>query len=264
MDINTYISSGILELYVAGVLSLEEYADVQQMAARYPEIQAEIDRIAEDIAAISPADKPSDALRSSIMDAIATDAASVKKEELSTTSSAPSSTATVSRPIWPWLLLAALAGAALWWMARSKQATTLKLESEKTQLLATIDSLSALQRNCAEQLAIFQSGNVQPVLLAATEGAPTMEVRVFHNGDGTTCYVDETTVPAPPDGQQYQLWALVGDQPNDLGVIDFGNDADPFAALDCVEGTTAYAITLEPLGGSEGPTLSALSAVGVL
>jgi len=45
MDIEKYISSGVLELYVAGILSEKENLEVYEYAQKYPEIQAEIEAI---------------------------------------------------------------------------------------------------------------------------------------------------------------------------------------------------------------------------
>lgn len=44
-DLNTYLESGILELYVAGSLPLEEALAVENMAVHHPEVQAEIVRL---------------------------------------------------------------------------------------------------------------------------------------------------------------------------------------------------------------------------
>ena len=45
MNSREYIESGILELYVFGKLSDEEIAEVNQMAAQYPEVREEIKAI---------------------------------------------------------------------------------------------------------------------------------------------------------------------------------------------------------------------------
>ena len=42
MNVNEYIASGILELYVAGVLSEKENLEVHRYAEKYPEINDEI------------------------------------------------------------------------------------------------------------------------------------------------------------------------------------------------------------------------------
>ncbi|WP_338038974.1 hypothetical protein [Maribacter litopenaei] len=45
MDVQEYIASGILELYVAGILSEKENLEVHTYAQEYPEIKAEIEAI---------------------------------------------------------------------------------------------------------------------------------------------------------------------------------------------------------------------------
>ena len=47
VDLNAYLESGILELYVAGSLPLEEALAVEDLAVHNPEVQAEIVRIQE-------------------------------------------------------------------------------------------------------------------------------------------------------------------------------------------------------------------------
>lgn len=45
MNTETYINSGIIELYVMGALSSEEADEVAQLASKHPEISAEIERV---------------------------------------------------------------------------------------------------------------------------------------------------------------------------------------------------------------------------
>jgi anti-sigma factor RsiW len=45
MDLNEYISSGILELYAAGALDEAEAREVEAMAAQHPEVKVELDAI---------------------------------------------------------------------------------------------------------------------------------------------------------------------------------------------------------------------------
>lgn len=47
MNVNDYIQSGILELYVLGMASAEEVREVEHMAELYPGVKLEIDRIVE-------------------------------------------------------------------------------------------------------------------------------------------------------------------------------------------------------------------------
>ncbi len=47
MDIQEYIASGILELYASRSLPPQEEAEVERMAALYPEVKEELDAIVE-------------------------------------------------------------------------------------------------------------------------------------------------------------------------------------------------------------------------
>ncbi|WFO16175.1 hypothetical protein M601_021420 [Cellulophaga baltica 4] len=58
MDTEKYIASGILELYVAGILSEVENLDVARYAAEYPEIQNEIKAIEATVLALTKAAAP--------------------------------------------------------------------------------------------------------------------------------------------------------------------------------------------------------------
>jgi len=53
MDVEQYISSGILELYVAGVLSEDQNLEVYRYAQEYPEIREEIIAIEKSILDLS-------------------------------------------------------------------------------------------------------------------------------------------------------------------------------------------------------------------
>jgi mannose-6-phosphate isomerase-like protein (cupin superfamily) len=49
MNVSEYIQSGILEMYVLGIATPEETKEVDEMAAKHPEIRSEIETISKDI-----------------------------------------------------------------------------------------------------------------------------------------------------------------------------------------------------------------------
>ena len=49
MNVSEYIQSGILEMYVLGIATPEEIKEVDEMAAKHPEIRNEIETISKDI-----------------------------------------------------------------------------------------------------------------------------------------------------------------------------------------------------------------------
>ncbi len=86
-------------------------------------------------------------------------------------------------------------------------------------------------------------------------------------GGGTVKYapscgaalLDVTGLPALRSDQTYQLWALAGQTPRSLGVLPDATAGKPqVVAAQTQSGETVVAITAEPAGGSEKPTLPIL------
>ena len=63
MDINNYVSSGILELYVYGALSETESREVTRILKQYPEVESEVDEIENVLIQLSAAVAPADTER---------------------------------------------------------------------------------------------------------------------------------------------------------------------------------------------------------
>ena len=70
MDIQEYISSGVLEAYVLGDLSEQEVNEVERMAKQHPEIKDEIETIEEFLSDIAQktAIQPPEGLKEQILD----------------------------------------------------------------------------------------------------------------------------------------------------------------------------------------------------
>ena len=70
-------------------------------------------------------------------------------------------------------------------------------------------------------------------------------------------------LPKPATDQQYQLWALLNNQTIDLGVFEVSEEK-LLVRMKNVQEAQAFAITLEPKGGSPNPTLDKMYVVGKL
>ncbi|HEY4654886.1 MAG TPA: anti-sigma factor, partial [Cyclobacteriaceae bacterium] len=62
------------------------------------------------------------------------------------------------------------------------------------------------------------------------------------------------------ENSQYQLWGIVDGKPVDAGVFD--SDADGLIPMQRIRGASAFAVTIEPRGGNQQPTLSTLQVIG--
>ncbi|RZK28201.1 MAG: anti-sigma factor [Hymenobacter sp.] len=68
--------------------------------------------------------------------------------------------------------------------------------------------------------------------------------------------------PLPP-GKQYQLWALDNGKPVDAGVLTAATTAGSgLQQMKDIASAQTFAMTVEPTGGSAGPTLTTMTVVG--
>ncbi|MEO1715368.1 MAG: anti-sigma factor [Bacteroidota bacterium] len=115
-----------------------------------------------------------------------------------------------------------------------------------------------------QQLDILRDGSYSPVALHGTDLQPDALATVYYNVTNGANYIDILQLPAPPAGMAYQLWTLVPDEdPINMGQV---SQAEGFVLQDFpyAEGAIAFAVTLEPVSGSEQPTLDQMVLYGTL
>ena len=116
----------------------------------------------------------------------------------------------------------------------------------------------------SEQNAVLRDAEFHLVALAGTPDAPKDRARVLFNAKTRRVYVDVQNLPAAPAGRQYQLWALNNGKPVDAGVLTPAAAAgDRLERMKDIASAQAFAVTLEPLGGSATPTMP-IQAVGTI
>lgn len=263
MNVKEYISSGIIESYVLGLASAEESREFETTCAQYPEVAEARDRferqLEESLLADAPA--PPDALKTRIFAALEGEAAAPAVEER------PVRMAPVRR-INPWKWAAAacalLAAGSLYWAfslngkVTELTNTTARLDSMQRQLNTTQQELTAIR----EDAGALQKPGVKLVSLNGTPAAPQSKVMVFWDSTSKDVYMMIQNMPKPASDKQYQLWAIFNGQPVDLGAFDIRQDRLLIRAKN-VQNAQAFAITLEPKGGSATPTMP-IVAVGQL
>jgi anti-sigma-K factor RskA len=94
--------------------------------------------------------------------------------------------------------------------------------------------------------------------LSGTASAPGAFAKVGLDQSGHAM-VMTSGLPAPPAGKEYQLWFIVGDKPPMRGKT-FSTDSHGKAMLedqlpDVALKSAGFAVTLEPRGGSDSPTM---------
>ena len=272
MNIQEWTNSGIIESYVMGELSEPEAREVETMAERYPEVKAEIaeTEMALEGLARKAAVKPRAGLKDDLFSKIDTNRAETKDEGAQTTEATQPKIVEIrsnNRP-WQWLSAAAVSLLILstvfafyyrdqWQAAKSQLANYIAQERELSQQYQALRSdYEELQE---ERSNVFTNPDFQQVRLKGTDVAPSAFALVYWNDASDQVYLNPAGLPEPGAGKQYQLWGIVDGQPASAGVFD---SKDELLAMQQIDGAAAFAITLEPEGGSENPTLDAMYVLG--
>lgn len=260
MDVQEYIASGILELYVAGILSDKENLEIANYAKEYPEIQKEIVAIEASILELSG--KASPGLNysfSSIMNRINKDVKVIALDE-------------GRSPIMMYVGWAAsiLLAVGLFWMYQQNQELKSDLEvveQQNTTLEQQIADTDSSLEQTKELLNTIRDQNISVIPLGGQEVSPTSYAKAYWNKENEKVYIDAKGLPEPPDGFVYQVWSLKLSPltPTSMGLLeDFALDENKVFALNNPNESEAFGITLEPAGGSESPTLEQLYTLGVV
>lgn len=262
MDIKKYIASGILEQYAFGMLSPAERSVVEANLQQYPELVDELRKIegALEQYLSAGAVPPSEGFRAQL------------DEHLSQVEPDPAPVTTASTntsPNW-WLIgfsvLSFAIAAWLWYSNYQQEQAHQQLQQEFNILQADCDETNEVNRGLLEQLrTIRQSGSSIIQMRTTGVGAEDAIAAVVYNAESETTHLDPINLAALADGQQYQLWAIVKDVgPQSMAVFDAPTNAEgELLEVPFFENVEAFAITIEPQGGSDQPTLDQMVVIGV-
>ncbi len=262
MDIEKYISSGILEAYALDTLSVEERKGVEDMLNQYPELKAELEAIELSLEAIAlkTAVAPPAGLKDAILSGVEESAPA--KETKVVAMEQPSAT-------WKYLVAASVALALIsGYMAYDYRAKW-KSINEAYAELASSNSLMADQYNKVNQrlegiesdLAIMSNSEFLRVSMAGTENALEASASVFWNKRTEELFLNIQNLKTLSEDQQYQLWAIIDGKPVDAGVFDLGTEG-LIKMKNTAAQAVAFAVTIEPKGGSEAPHLETMQVIG--
>ncbi len=273
MDIKAYISSGILETYVLGELTLAEAQEVERMAAQYPEVSNELLAIEATLQELSLAGaKPVPPARRNLL------MQEINKDIAPPAASADNENPPLGRlrPIevnqepkkYSWLLAASIALAMLSSIAaavfytewQEAEGRIVNLQAETDRYANQIDKLETTSNQLGEQLAVATSPSFKIIQLQGQAPAPKAQAQVYWNAGTSEVFVTPGSLPNPPADKQYQLWALVDGNPVDMGVFEM--EADGLQKMNATAQADAFAVTLEPKGGSPTPTLEQMYVMG--
>jgi anti-sigma-K factor RskA len=263
VNVKEYILSGIVESYVLGLATEAEQLEFEALCKQYPEVeQARSDfEQSLELQLLKDATAPPSALKEKIFQSFDTSASNVAYQETE-----EYETPVRRMNVWKWVAAASfllLAGAAYWAFSTNNKYQSLQQANAelKNQLDHSTERISELDKTAQT----LQSPYLKTATLEGTPNAPGCFANVYWDTTTKDVWLLVNNMPPPVSEKQYQLWALLNGKPIDLGVIEPNIwQKKLLVKMKNVQGAEAFAITLEPQGGSTSPTMEKMYVMGKL
>jgi anti-sigma-K factor RskA len=260
MEAKEYIESGILELYVYGLLTDSENLEVAEMAKNNREIEQEILSIEKAIVALSSNFSPFHSVANFEKIKARLELKHGKVVEMK-----PASNRTQYIGWAAAILLLLGLGYQTLELTKTKDAIT-TVGNEKNKIERDFAYLNQQNKETQKSLTIVRDVKNTGVTLGGQAVSPTSFAKVYWNKDTKTTYIDAAGLPKPPKGKVYQVWALKLSPtltPTSIGLLsNFDNNDQKIFAVNQTVYAEAFGITLESEGGSSSPTMEQLYTLG--
>ena len=269
MNINEYISSGILESYVLGSCTSDQQKEVEANALQYPEVRTELEAIREALNnyVLLNEQSPPAHLKEKIAQAVKDSSSANNETKVYTLENKEE--INVSRGANGYKLLAAASVALLIAVSAFFYNKLQKTENEVAQLKDQMegmthdklinDSLIALEKKKMEfklaQMDMVKKPSMVAMPMTGKEKAPDAKVVVYGDSKTNEIFLEVDKLPKAPTGMQYQLWAIVKGKPISAGMVQICEQPDTCGILkmNSIADAHAFAISLEKEGGNESP-----------
>lgn len=260
MEAQEYIESGILELYVYGLLSEKENLEIAELAKKNPEVDQEIISIEKAVIALSSSFSPFHSVENF--------------EKIKARLELKHGKVVDMKPASNWSQYVGWAAAVLLLLGLGYQ--TLELTKTKEAISTVGNEKNKIEREYAflnhqnkqteKNLSIVRDIKNTGVTLGGQAVSPKSYAKVYWNKETKTTYIDAAGLPTPPKGMVYQVWSLKLSPvltPTSIGLLDnFEGNSQKIFAVSQTDSAEAFGITLEPAGGSLTPTMEQLYTLG--
>jgi hypothetical protein len=243
MDINNYISSGIIEMYVMDLCTPEEKREVEELRKQYPALNEAILQFETSLEKnlIAHANLPGDEADKKILDSL---------RSLQTKSAAVPAQQGIIKKM-SWLKFTAAASVILLLISGILNFILLQ-KTNSQQALIEKEKLSPLPLSHYQ---ILQQPTITPVAMYGVAPHSICRCTLFWDKKTGKAYIMLHHLPLSSGNESYQLWATVNGKPVSIGII---NDKirDRFIEVNNVpQSAVAFTVTLEKRGGASLPTL---------
>jgi anti-sigma-K factor RskA len=276
VNIQEYISSGIVESYVLGLADQQDRAEFERMCSAHAEVRRarELFELALEEQALSNAVTPSKNIRSKIFSEIEIETEKMNEnlpdDDSGKVHYVPADRDTappakVSLLGWQRYLAAAsiallIVSTALNFILFSQYKTYSNryslLLAQQAELAKNNDVMRAKVDTYESTLSMLRNSDMTVVKMPGTNVPSSPDsnsvATVYWDNKSKDVYLMVNNLPPPPSDKQYQLWAIVDGQPIDAGVFDLQNTLG-FVRMKNMPRAQIFAVTLEKRGGSTTP-----------
>jgi anti-sigma-K factor RskA len=286
VNIENYISSGIIESYVLDQLSGQERTEVQQLSEKHPEIRKAIIETEETLLAFGKKARitPPASVKNRLFldlglplnernEASTQEVEQTKFDEPEQITEPQENSKQPQRKsilLQPYFSAAAsiiaILGIVLAVYYRGQWLDTREKFSELISQNQTLAQQYNIVKNQSDQYAynlnILRQPGIENVAMAGLDMAPDAEATVHWNKSTNEVFLNAKKMPSNDLKNHYQLWAIVDGKPVDMGVFDVAGDMTSLLKMKNINNASAFAVTLEPRGGSKNPTMEKMLVIG--
>ncbi len=259
MNVQEYISSGILETYVLGEATAAERASVEHAVATYPEIREELLKVESTLekVAFANAIAPRPGVKEKLMRRIANPGEGKVV------------TLQLEKPFWKYAAAASITIALissylafyynqLW---RQNAVELAQIKAENARIAEDYDVVNQKLDKIHDDLDVVFNAAFTRVVMKGTANDPLATASVYWNPTTQEVYLSVQRLKEISSNNQFQLWAIVNGSPVDAGVFDL-DGAGGLIKMKNINGAAAFAVTVETRGGKNQPTLETMQVVG--
>ena len=264
MNIQEYISSGVVESYVLGLCNDAEKQELEKLLPVYPELQKELKEVetALGVYAQSFEKAPSAQLKNRIFEELDELEKSIEsKPQVKLSKGSSKINYAVAASIG--LFVISFAGNVYLYNKWNQVSDELIAVNANNKILAENQEKNLVKlEEVQSQLAIINDLSFKKVDLINIQNKTEKLASIYWSPEKKEVYFSCAKLKKPEDGNQYQLWAIVDGKPVDAGMIPLEQSDSIFIKMKDFSSAQAFAITMEKVGGSESPNLEKLQMMG--
>ena len=254
-EINTFLSSDLLEKYLLGETTFAETKKVEYFLAEYPQVKKAYNTLQNnlEIVAKSNAVEPPKNILDSIL------------EELDDTPIIPLDSKKNSNRWYRYAVAASIvaflfAGSSYFFYKKSRN-LQFQIATQENEAQVIVDEIFDLRGDIAEirnQLNQLNNPDTQKYLITGNQRAKNLKTVAYINPKEKTSMIDVVSLPPLPEDQCYQIWAKVQDKMVNLGILD--KKDMHLKPIPYTEDALGLNITIEPKGGNQDATVENMVA----